>query len=48
MRHKSKEERHQIILEALQPNANIAEIAKRHGIRRASIYEYFRYALAGL
>jgi transposase-like protein len=41
----SNEERRQIILEALQPGANITQIARDHGISRRAIYKYFDYAL---
>jgi transposase-like protein len=41
----SNEERRQIILEALQPNANISKIAREHGIHRNTIYEYFPHVL---
>jgi transposase-like protein len=41
----TKEERRKIILEALQPDANISKIAREHGISREAIYKYFRHTL---
>ena len=41
----SNEERRQVILEALQPNANLTQIAREHGITRWAIYDYFKYVL---
>jgi hypothetical protein len=37
----SNEERRQIILEALQPNANLSKMAREHGTHRNTIYDYF-------
>lgn len=41
----SDEERYQIILESLEPGANLTQIAREHGINRNTIYKYHRYAL---
>jgi transposase-like protein len=45
MNARTDEERREIILKALQPDANISAIARDHGINRNTIYKYFRYAL---
>ena len=41
----TKERRHQIILEALQPGANLSKIARDHEIHRQTLYEYLRFTL---
>jgi len=41
----TKEERRKIILEALQPDANLTQIAKKYGITRRAIYFYFDHVL---
>jgi transposase-like protein len=42
---KTPDERRQIILEALQPDANTSKIAREHGISRFTIYKYFDHVL---
>jgi transposase-like protein len=39
------DERGQIILEALQPDSNLTEIARRRGVHRNTIYGYLRFVL---
>ena len=41
----TKETRHQIILETLQPGANLSKIARGHQIHRQTLYGYLRFAL---
>ena len=42
---KSKEERHEIILKALDPDANISQIARDHGMSRQGIYAYLDWVI---
>lgn len=41
----TREERRKMILEALQPDANISKIAREHGVTRRAIYKYFDHVL---
>jgi transposase-like protein len=41
----AKDKRHQIILEALQPGANLSKIARDHQIHRQTLYDYLRFTL---
>jgi transposase-like protein len=41
----TKEHRRQIILEALQPGANLSKIARDHEIHRQTLYDYLRFTL---
>ena len=41
----TKEKRHQIILDALQPGANLSKLAREHGIHRQTIYDYLDFVL---
>ena len=41
----TSEERRKIILEALQPDANISKIAREQGVTRRAIYKYFDHVL---
>ena len=42
------DEKFQIILEGLQPRANVAEICRRHGISSTAFYEWRERALASM
>ncbi len=44
----SAEEKLQIVLESLQPRANVSEICRRHGISSTAFYEWKQKALAGM
>jgi transposase-like protein len=41
----TREERRKIILEALQPDANMSKIAREPGGTRRAIYKYFDHVL---
>lgn len=43
--HLEPEKRHAIILAALQPDANISQIARDHEVHRNTIYDYLQYVL---
>jgi transposase-like protein len=42
---KSKEERREIVLRALDPETNITELAKEHGITRSAVYSYLDWII---
>ncbi len=42
------EEKFQIVLEGLQPRANVSEICRRHGISSTAYYEWRERALASM
>jgi transposase-like protein len=42
---KSKQERREIVLKALDPETNITQLAREHGITRGGVYAYLNYAL---
>jgi transposase-like protein len=44
----SAEEKLQIVLESLQPRANVSEICRRHGISATAFYEWKQKAIAGM
>jgi len=44
----SAEEKFQIVLEGLQPGANVAEICRRHGVHSAQFYEWKQRALSSM
>lgn len=44
----SAEEKFQIVMEGLQPRANVAEICRRHGVTSTAFYEWKAKALAGM
>ena len=44
----SADEKFQIVLEGLQPRANVAEICRRHGISSTAFYEWRERALASM
>lgn len=44
----SAEEKLRIVMEGLQPNANVAEICRRHGISGTAYYEWKERALTGM
>ncbi len=39
------DERRAVVLAALEPNANISEIARRYGIRRQRVYQLLEEAM---
>jgi len=41
----TREERRKMILEALEPDANISKIGREHGVTRRAIYKYFDQVL---
>jgi transposase-like protein len=41
----TKEERHNVILKALEPGVNISELAREHGLNRNTIYGLIRPAV---
>jgi transposase-like protein len=41
----TSEERRAVVMAALQPNANISEIARRYSIRRQRVYQLLEDAL---
>ncbi len=41
----SPDERRAVVMAALEPNANISEIARRYGIRRQRIYQLLKDAM---
>ncbi len=42
------QEKFQIVLEGLQPRANVAEICRRHALRSTAYYEWRERALASM
>ncbi len=44
----STEEKLQVVLEGLQPRANVSEICRRHGISSTAFYEWKQKALTGM
>lgn len=42
------DEKFQIVLEGLQPRANVAEICRRHGLSSTAYYEWRERALASM
>jgi len=44
----SADEKFQIVLEGLQPRANVSEICRRHGISSTAHYEWRERALASM
>ena len=42
---KTKDERHQIILDALKPGANLSKVARDNGIHRSTMYDYLEFVL---
>jgi transposase-like protein len=40
---KSKEERREIVLKALDPETNITNLAKEYGITRSGVYAYLNW-----
>ena len=44
----SAEEKLQVVLEGLQPRANVSEICRHHGISSTAFYEWKQKAIAGM
>jgi transposase-like protein len=42
---RDNEKRNEIVLKALDPETNIAELAREYGISRQAVYEYLDYVL---
>ncbi len=44
----SPTEKAQVVMEALVPKANVAEICRTHGVHSSQVYEWKRAALTGM